>query len=85
MGYLHIGLIAYKSEMHHMGERIRGYLASLKAPGVGFHANWLKEVPFKNAKELVKTAIDEMLASAVPVEFNHIFNLQFSGKWVEAY
>lgn len=68
MGYRHIGLIAYKSQMHHMHERVRGYVDSLKANKINFNQNWLKEVTFNNAKTEVKTAINEMLASGVPVD-----------------
>ena len=62
-GYRNIGLIAYKSQMHHMHERVRGYLDSLKANNIDFNPDWLKEVTFNNAKSEVKVAIDEMLAS----------------------
>lgn len=68
MGYRHIGLIAYKSQMHHMRERVRGYIDSLKANRIRFKKNWLKEVSFNSAKTEVKTAIDEMLAPGLPVD-----------------
>lgn len=67
-GYHNIGLIAYKSHMHHMRERVRGYLDSLKSSHIRVKKNWLKEVSFKNAKTEVKTAINEMLASSFRVD-----------------
>lgn len=68
MGYRHIGLIAYRSKMHHMHERVRGYLDALRANDIAFNPDWLKEVTFSGAKAEVKTAIDQMLAAEVPVD-----------------
>lgn len=80
-GYRNIGLIAYKSQMHHMRERIRGYRDSLKANHIRFKQDWLKEVTFKNAKTEVKTAIDQMLAprSAVDAIIFSTYSLAVNG------
>jgi LacI family transcriptional regulator len=67
-GYEQVGLIAYKSRMHHMLERVRGYRAALDAHNIAFDPGHLKEVAFNNARVEVKTAIDEMLAAKVPVD-----------------
>ena len=60
MGYKKIGLIAYKSEMYHMVERIRGYRHALADRGIEFKDNWLKELRFENLEQDVKVAIDEL-------------------------
>ncbi|RCR70946.1 LacI family DNA-binding transcriptional regulator [Larkinella punicea] len=67
-GYKNIGLIAYKSNLFHMQERIRGYRESLAENGIVFHPAWLKEVGFDTIDEEIKIGIDEMLASAFPVD-----------------
>ena len=67
-GYERIGLIAYKSEMYHMVERIRGYKHALSDNNIAFDSNWLKEVRFETMEQEVKTAIDEILASDYKVE-----------------
>jgi LacI family transcriptional regulator len=67
-GYKNVGLIAYKSNLFHMQERIRGYRESLAENGISFHPAWLKEVGFDTIDEEIKVGIDAMLASAFPVE-----------------
>jgi len=68
MGYKNIGLIAYKSNMFHMQERIRGYRDALKNKKLPFKKKWLQEVYFSNAKAEVEAAIDAMLLPGHPVE-----------------
>lgn len=67
-GYERIGLIAYKSEMYHMVERIRGYKHALADNNIAFDPNWLKQVRFETMETEVKIAIDEILASDHKVE-----------------
>ena len=67
-GYKNIGLIAYKSRLFHMQERIRGYRESLAENGISFHPAWLKEVGFDTIDEEIKVGIDEMLASEFSVD-----------------
>jgi LacI family transcriptional regulator len=67
-GYERIALMAYKSTMYHMEERIRGYKHALLDNGLAFQSNWLKEVRFETMEVEVKTAIDEILASDQRVE-----------------
>ncbi|MCE7067103.1 LacI family DNA-binding transcriptional regulator [Dyadobacter sp. CY326] len=62
-GYERIGLIAYKSDMYHMVERIRGYKHALSDNHIEFDDNWLKEVIFETTERDVKIAIDEILAT----------------------
>lgn len=66
--YKNIGLIAYKSRMFHMRERIRGYRDALKKNNLPFRKKWLQEVQFSNAKTEVERAIDNMLAGSFPVD-----------------
>ncbi|MFT6879638.1 MAG: LacI family transcriptional regulator [Psychromonas sp.] len=61
MGYKQIGLIAYKLDMHHMQERIRGYQFALKGNHIEAKEEWLAEVLFENIEEEVKIAIDRFL------------------------
>ncbi|QRQ99528.1 LacI family DNA-binding transcriptional regulator [Dyadobacter sandarakinus] len=61
-GYERVGLIAYKSEMYHMVERIRGYRHALADHRIDFNPSWLKEVKFETMEQEVKVAIDEVLA-----------------------
>ena len=61
-GYRKIGIIAYKSSMFHMQERIRGYKQALADNDIDFEESWLKEVKFENIEKGVRTAIDEMIA-----------------------
>ncbi|AXE17326.1 LacI family transcriptional regulator [Runella rosea] len=59
-GYQRIGLVAYKSDMFHMAERIRGYKQALKDSQIRFEVGWLKEVRFENIEKEVREAIDEI-------------------------
>ncbi len=62
-GYERIGMVAYKSEMFHMAERIRGYRHALRDNGVDFDPSWLKEVQFETMEREVKAALDEITTS----------------------
>jgi LacI family transcriptional regulator len=62
MGYERIGLIAYKLDMHHMQERIRGYQFALKDNHIENKEEWLVEVEFENLENEVKKGIDHFLA-----------------------
>ena len=67
-GYQRIGMIAYKSAMFHMRERIRGYQDALKDKGVAFQKSWLKKIRFTNLEQESKEAIDEVTKIANPVD-----------------
>ncbi|CAG5008510.1 HTH-type transcriptional repressor CytR [Dyadobacter sp. CECT 9275] len=62
MGYERVALIAYKLEMHHMQERIRGYQHALRDRNIAFNKNLLKEVKFENIEKEVRIAIDQIMA-----------------------
>ena len=67
-GYEKVGLIAYKSDMYHMVERIRGYKHALRDNGVDFKSGWLKEVNFEEMEKGVRAAIDELTSSDEKVD-----------------
>lgn len=67
-GYKRIGIIAYRSDMYHMQERVRGYRQALQDNRFVFKSNWLKEVRFENIEKEVKVAIDEMTSSEDQVD-----------------
>lgn len=67
-GYSAVGLIAYRSQLFHMQERIRGYRDSLRTSGIKFRSEWLAEVEFNRIDSELRTGIDAMLASAHPVD-----------------
>ncbi len=66
--YRKIGLIAYKSEMFHMVERIRGYKQALRDNHLDFEESWLKEVRFENIEKEVREAIDELVSPRQKVD-----------------
>lgn len=67
-GYRHIGMIAYKSPMFHMQERIRGYQDALKDNKIAFQKSSLKKVRFTHMETEVKAAIDELTQMGRPVD-----------------
>lgn len=67
-GYKRIGMIAYKSAMFHMQERIRGYQSALKDGGISVQKAWLKKVRFSNLEQEVRETIDELVDSEQPVD-----------------
>lgn len=67
-GYKNIGFIAYKSKLHHMEERVRGYMDSINANGLAFKENWLKKITFNNIENEIRTSIDEMTSGEFPVD-----------------
>ncbi|UBM59344.1 LacI family transcriptional regulator [Marinilongibacter aquaticus] len=58
MGYRKIGLIAYRLEMQHMRDRIRGYQEALKRHKIKARKEWLVEVEFENLTKEVEASID---------------------------
>ncbi len=67
-GYERIGLLAYKSDMYHMKERIRGYQHALRDNHILFEQDWLKEIRFELIETGVKKAIDEIVSSDQKLE-----------------
>lgn len=66
-GYQRIGMIAYKSQLFHMQERMRGYLHSLRENSLTYD-DLLKEVRLEHVEREVKMAIDEMLRTELSVD-----------------
>ena len=62
-GYSNVGLIAYRSGLFHMQERIRGYLDSLRTNEIRFQPEWVTEVEFNRIEPEIRAGIDAMLAS----------------------
>ena len=67
-GYQHIGMIAYRSQLFHMRERIRGYMDALQTHQIPCREDWLTEVDFDQIEPQLRAGIDAMLASAYPVD-----------------
>lgn len=67
-GYRRVGMIAYKSAMFHMQERIRGYQDALKDGGLSFQKGYLKKIRFTHIEQEAKTAIDELTRTDKPVD-----------------
>ena len=67
-GYRNIGMIAYRSQLFHMHERIRGYEEALQIHQIPFREEWLTEVDFNLIEPQLRAGIDTMLASAYPID-----------------
>jgi LacI family transcriptional regulator len=67
-GRKRLGLITYQTELFHLQERKRGYLAALKEAGIKTSKKWIKEIREENWKEEVKKAINDLLALPEPVD-----------------
>lgn len=67
-GYQSIGMIAYRSELFHMHERIRGYEEALQTHQIPVREDWLTEVDFDQIEPQLRAGVDAMLASAYPVD-----------------
>lgn len=67
-GYEKIGLIAYRSELFHMKERIRGYRQALDNNNLPTESNWLSEVRFDAIEREIRRAIDNMVLAKSPVD-----------------
>ncbi|MDR1720083.1 MAG: LacI family transcriptional regulator [Dysgonamonadaceae bacterium] len=59
-GCRHIGLIIYKSALHHMKERKNGYVDELKDHGL-FNPSLIKEVSYSYLSEDIDIAIESLL------------------------
>jgi LacI family transcriptional regulator len=67
-GYHRIGMVAYESDLFHMKERVRGYLASFEAYGLTFTPAWLRKIAFNNIESEIHVAIDALLRAEPPVD-----------------
>ncbi|HEX9512644.1 MAG TPA: substrate-binding domain-containing protein [Puia sp.] len=60
-GNRRIGLITFETELFHLQERKRGYLAALKEFKISFKKDWVKEIGMEGVLEGVEKAITELL------------------------
>ncbi|MCB0565826.1 MAG: LacI family DNA-binding transcriptional regulator [Phaeodactylibacter sp.] len=60
-GHTRIGLVAYRSELIHFRNRIRGYKEALKKAGVDPGLEFIKEVSYAAFEEEMKTAVRELI------------------------
>lgn len=67
-GYQQVAFFAYKSELFHMQERIRGYKQAFKEQNIHLNDNWLKEIEHINVEKEVRTAIDQLMFATSPVD-----------------
>ncbi|HEY9258598.1 LacI family DNA-binding transcriptional regulator [Chitinophaga sp.] len=67
-GRKRIGMIAYKTTLHHIGERKRGYKAALKAHGMTAGNTLLKSARYSHLKEDIKVSIDQLLSGPHPAD-----------------
>ncbi len=61
VGCSRIGVIGYKTTLHHLKERKRGYQSALKKHGVPFRKQYVKEVDIANNKLEIEKAIKDLL------------------------
>lgn len=67
-GFKRIGFINYHTKLIHLKERTRGYREALRAAGLPFVRNNLKEIVESHLEEEIKRAIDELLQQKMPVD-----------------
>lgn len=67
-GYERIALMAYKSQMFHMQERIRGYQHALIDNGFGADAQCIKTVRFEFIESEVRKVIDELVVAEKKID-----------------
>ena len=60
-GYQRIGMMAYKTALPHMQERIRGYNAALKANGIRAKRNWLQKAGYTTLEQDVQKGLRNAL------------------------
>ena len=56
-----IGMIGYKTTLHHLIERKRGYQSALKKQSIPFKKQYVKEVDISNDKQEIEKAIKDLL------------------------
>lgn len=62
-----IGMIAYETELHHLNERKRGYLAALKANKIPILKSRLKEVDLVHSEAAIERAVASLISGKQPV------------------
>ncbi|MEC5143455.1 substrate-binding domain-containing protein [Chitinophaga sp. 212800010-3] len=67
-GRRRIGMVAYKTSLHHITERIRGYQEGLEQHDVQAPASLLKKARYSHLKEDIQLAIDQLLKGKKPAD-----------------
>ena len=63
-----IAMMAYETNLPHIQERKRGYKAALKAHGIRFKKEWLKEASYQNIEKDVADKMNELLFPELKVD-----------------
>lgn len=63
-----IAMMAYDTTLPHMQEREKGYKAALKANGIRFKKEWLKEASYQNIERDVAEKMNELLSPDLKVD-----------------
>src|SRR6185312_2720230 len=63
-----IAMMAYDTNLPHIQERKRGYKAALKAHGIRFKKEWLKEASYQNIEKDVADKMNELLFPELKVD-----------------
>ena len=67
-GRKRIGMVAYKTTLHHISERIGGYQDALQQHGIKATNSLLKKARYSHLKEDIRLAIDELLKGKHPAD-----------------
>lgn len=63
-----IGMMAYDTDLPHIQERKNGYKPALKAHGIRYKKEWLKEASYQNIEKDVANKINELLFPDLQVD-----------------
>ncbi len=67
-GCRRIGLITYKSDLHHLGQRKKGYEDALRQYDIEPRQEWIRELCINHRQEEVVEAIEQLLALPEPTD-----------------
>jgi len=67
-GRRRIAMIGYKSALHHLRDRKRGYISALKKHKLETKSAWLKEVRREDEIQQVEKAMMELMAEKQPID-----------------
>ncbi|MGF6847334.1 LacI family transcriptional regulator [Chitinophaga sp. W3I9] len=68
MGSKRIGMVAYKTTLHHISERIGGYQDALQQHDIKASNSLLKKARYSHLKEDIRLAIDQLLKGKQPAD-----------------
>lgn len=63
-----IGFIGFKTSLHHLQDRKKGFLKALKNEGINVLAAQIKEVPLSAGKEEIEAVMQQLLFGSAPVD-----------------